>query len=62
MPETAITTIFDISLGQLYRDRVTGFEGVATARCEFQHGDDQVQLENEQAHRWIEVSRVEAGH
>lgn len=47
-------------LEKSYRDRVTGFTGVATAHCEYAHAPDQVYLENADTARWFEESRLEA--
>lgn len=38
-------TIEEIRLGDTYRDKVTGFEGVVTARAEYLYEPDRVQLE-----------------
>ena len=47
----------DITLGKRYRDRVTGFEGIATARTEYLHACERVCLtgdakEDGTIHEW----------
>lgn len=37
----------EVKLGERYKDKVTGFEGIATARYEFLHGCTRINLEGE---------------
>jgi hypothetical protein len=56
-----------IQLGQKYKDKITGFEGVATGRCAYISVSDQVLLapkcgddgSSKDSH-WFDVQRVEA--
>ena len=54
-----------IKLGKTYRDKITGYEGVATAICKYLSGCVQVTLEgeynkdkNEFPSWWIDESRL----
>lgn len=54
----------DTNLGTTYRDSVTGFTGIATARTEYLNGNASIQLEavTEQGSadtRWINEHRLE---
>lgn len=54
-----------IELGGTYRDRVTGFEGTCTARCEYLTGCEQILIEGDRtggkdaSSAWIDVDRAE---
>ena len=53
-----------VTIGQRYCDRITGFIGVATARCEYLSGMPRVQLESDQLSEgkpvecWFDEERV----
>ncbi len=52
-----------ITLGEKYRDKVTGFVGVATAHCRYLDADEQVQLSGTDAtgsikELWLFIGRV----
>jgi len=51
-----------ITLGKSYYDTVTGFEGVATARCEYITGCAHVQLEalvdDKPTEAWFDLTRL----
>ncbi len=54
----------DFPLDKMYRDRITGFEGVAIAKSEFLSGNQRLCLERGSAscsseEMWIDVKRVE---
>lgn len=48
MPKKTTTMESQVTLGERYRDTVTGYEGVATACCFYLHGCERVTLE-----QWI---------
>lgn len=55
-----------VTLGKTYRDKITGYEGVATARCTYFTGCVQVTLEgsysvekNEMPSWWVDENRLE---
>ena len=52
---TEEVTEIEIDLGEMYVDTVTGFQGVATSRCESLHSPVQTLLENDTTHRWVEA-------
>lgn len=52
-------TQLQAKLTESYRDKVTGFAGIATGRAEYAHGPTMVLLENDNANRWVEESRLE---
>ena len=51
------------TLGKKYRDKITGVEGIATARCEYLSGQIDVLLESERKgevqRNWIDEARLE---
>jgi len=51
-----------MELGLMYRDTVTGFEGMATSRAEYLHGGPRVMLEairgDKEVSRWYDETRV----
>ena len=56
--------IDDVPLDEVYRDRITGFEGTAVAKSEFLSGVQKVCLERGTATKtseemWIDVKRIE---
>jgi len=52
-----------IVLGQKYRDKIHGFEGVATAQSRYLHGCDRVYLERikdtEVKGHWFDIPQIE---
>jgi len=54
-----------VKLGSMVRDRITGFEGVATGRAEYLHGCPTVLVESPQLEKgeikkqWIDEPRLE---
>jgi len=61
------TTLNSIEMGATYRDVISGFEGVVTAKCEYMTGCDQVVLKprglnedgTERKGVWFDVEQVE---
>lgn len=52
-------------LGTKVRDKVSGYEGIVTARVEYLHGEARVEVERVRSDlglskEWFEESRVEA--
>jgi hypothetical protein len=51
-----------ITLGSRVKDTVTGFTGIATARCEYLHSNARVQIEahtdNKASEAWFEEPRL----
>lgn len=55
-----------IKLGEFYKDRITGFEGIATARTEYLNGCVSVLLQPESLdkegkiaeHEWFDIQRL----
>lgn len=56
--------IDEVPLDKVYRDRITGFEGVAVAKSEFLSGTQKVCLERGNSacsseELWVDVQRIE---
>lgn len=51
-----------IEFGKKYRDKISGFEGTATALTKYLHGSDVYQLERDGdvEKKWIEIERLES--
>jgi len=53
-----------IKLGKVYRDRVLGTEGIATAHCKYISGCDHIQLSrnenSEVKYEWVDIVRLDA--
>lgn len=49
-----------ITLGESYRDKLTGFNGKATSFVIVLEEPNQVLLENDMTTRWLPMGRVEA--
>ncbi len=55
----------DIKLDKVYRDRITGFEGVAVSKTEYLSGNKKVCLERGGASCtsedvWVDICRIES--
>ena len=56
----------EVALGDKVRDKVTGFEGIAVARCEYITGCDHIEIKPQSLHNgktieghWFDVARIE---
>lgn len=55
----------EIELGDYVRSSVSGFQGIATARCSYLHGNTQIQVtatslvDGEEKSKWFAVSELE---